>query len=116
MENTKSGKSNSGPVRDYNLSSKKKDVSIGTLGLESIDIEGKTPTEAIKKALAILKVDRSKVKVKILSEEQRGLFGMEGARPAKVRVTVSRPFSYEEALRNKKGRDGLKRKRLDKVS
>ncbi len=88
MENTKSGKPNPGPVRDYNLSSRKKDVSTGVLGLESIDTEGKTPTEAIKKALAILKVDRSKVKVKILSEEQRGLFGMEGARPAKVRVTL----------------------------
>ena len=26
--------------------------------------------------------------MKILSEEEKGLFGMEGARPAKVRVTL----------------------------
>lgn len=56
--------------------------------LESIETEGKTPSEAIERALAILRVDRSKVKVKILSEEQKGLFGMEGARPAKVRVSL----------------------------
>lgn len=56
--------------------------------LASVEVEGKTPTEAIEKALAMLKVSRKEVKVRILVEEQRGLFGMEGARPAKVRVTL----------------------------
>lgn len=76
MENTKSGKTNSGEI-------------------ESIETEGKTPAEAIKNALAILGVDRSKVRVKILSEEQRGLFGMEGARPAKVRVMLLKKRSLK---------------------
>lgn len=58
--------------------------------LKSIEIEAKTPEEAIEKALAILKVDREQVKVKILSEEEKGLFGMEGAHLAKVRVTLRR--------------------------
>jgi len=56
--------------------------------LTSIEAEGKTPQEAIKKALSVLGVARREVEVKILSEEEKGLFGMEGARPAKVRVTL----------------------------
>lgn len=56
--------------------------------MESIEIEGKTPEEAIEKALKILNVSRKDVQVKILSEEKRGLFGMTGEKPARVRVTV----------------------------
>ena len=56
--------------------------------LTSVETEGKTPQEAIKKALSTLGVARREVEVKILSEEEKGLFGMEGARPAKVRVTL----------------------------
>lgn len=54
---------------------------------ESIEIEGKTVEEAVKKALRELKLPRNKVKIEILSEEKRGLFGMPGAKPAKVRVS-----------------------------
>ena len=56
--------------------------------LKSVETEGKTPEEAIEKALAILRVTRNEVRIKILSEEEKGLFGMDGARPAKVRATV----------------------------
>lgn len=54
----------------------------------SIEIEGKTVEEAIKKALMQLKLPRNKVKIEVLSEEEKGLFDMPGARPAKVRVSV----------------------------
>lgn len=53
----------------------------------SIEVEGKTVEEAIKKALKTLKLPRNKVKIEVLSEEEKGLFGMPGAKPAKVRVT-----------------------------
>ncbi len=53
----------------------------------SIEIEGKTVEEAIKKALQQLKLPRKKVKIEVLSEEVKGLFGMPGAKPAMVRVT-----------------------------
>lgn len=53
----------------------------------SIEIEGKTIEEAITKALHELKLPRKKVKIEILAEEEKGLFGMHGAKPAKVRVT-----------------------------
>ena len=56
------------------------------LKLTSVETEGATPAEAIKKALAILGLTKKEVKVKILSEEKKGLFGMEGMQLAKVRV------------------------------
>lgn len=56
--------------------------------MRSIEAEGKTTKEAIGIALARLKVPRSKVKIKILAEEAKGLFGMKGKHPARVRVTV----------------------------
>jgi predicted RNA-binding protein Jag len=58
--------------------------------MESIDIEAKTVEEAIKKALGIFKVDREDIEVQVLSEEQKGLFGMEGAKRAKIRVTLKK--------------------------
>jgi len=58
---------------------------------DSIEIEGKTVEEAVKKALQELKLPREKVKIEVLSEEERGLFGMAGARPAKVRVSLLKP-------------------------
>ncbi|MCM8795596.1 MAG: Jag N-terminal domain-containing protein [Candidatus Omnitrophica bacterium] len=54
----------------------------------SIEIEGKNVEEAIKKALKTLKLPRNKVKIEVLSEEEKGLFGMPGAKPAKVRVSI----------------------------
>jgi spoIIIJ-associated protein len=53
-----------------------------------IDIEGKTVQEAIGKALKELRVKRNEVKIEILCEEEKGLFGMPGAKPAKVRATL----------------------------
>jgi spoIIIJ-associated protein len=52
-----------------------------------IEAEGKTVEEAIKKALKELKLQRDQVKIKILCEEEKGLFGMAGAKMAKVRVS-----------------------------
>ena len=55
---------------------------------KAIEIEGNTVEEAIKKALQQLQLPRNKVKVEIISDEARGLFGMPGAKLAKVRVSV----------------------------
>ncbi len=56
--------------------------------MESIEVEGRTVEEAVNKALSQLKVPRDCVQIKVVSEEKRGLFGMKGAKPAKVRVSV----------------------------
>ncbi|MCM8796313.1 MAG: Jag N-terminal domain-containing protein [Candidatus Omnitrophica bacterium] len=53
-----------------------------------LEVEGNTVEEAIKKALKELKLPRSKVKIEVLSEEKKGLFGMPGAKPAKIRVSL----------------------------
>ncbi len=57
---------------------------------KSIEVEGATVEDAIKNALQILNVTREEVSVKVMSEEQRGLFGMEGAKPAKIKVTLKK--------------------------
>ena len=57
----------------------------------SIEVEGKTVEEAVKKALRELKVPRDKVKIEVLSDEEKGLFGMPGAKPAKIRVSTIKP-------------------------
>ena len=54
----------------------------------SIEVEANTVEEAIRKVLKQLKLPRSKVKIEVLSDEEKGLFGMPGAKPAKVRVSM----------------------------
>jgi len=56
--------------------------------IRCIEVEGSTTKGAIKKALDILGVSRDMVEVKILCEESKGLFGMDGQKPAKVKVTL----------------------------
>lgn len=56
--------------------------------MRSIEVQGRTSQEAIKIALKKLGVSRNQVKVDILSEEDRGLFGMKGAKLARVKVTL----------------------------
>jgi spoIIIJ-associated protein len=58
---------------------------------KSIDIEGPTVKEAIKKALKKLNVPRDSVDVKVLAEENKGLFGMKGSKQAKVKVILKNP-------------------------
>ncbi len=58
--------------------------------MESIEVQGRTSQEAIKIALKKLGVSRNQVKVEILSEEDKGLFGMEGARQARVKVSLKK--------------------------
>lgn len=56
--------------------------------LKYLEVEGNTVEEAIGKALQELKLPRNNVKIQVLSEEEKGLFGMPGAKPAKVRVSA----------------------------
>lgn len=51
-----------------------------------IEIEAKTAQEAIRIALDKLGVKREDVEIKVLREENKGLFSMQGSKLAKVRV------------------------------
>ena len=55
---------------------------------KTIEAEGRNTKEAISIALKKLGTSKNRVKVQILSEESKGLFGMKGAEQAKVRVTI----------------------------
>ena len=57
---------------------------------KSIEVEGNTVEEAIKKAVELLNVSRDDISVKIVSDEKKGLFGMEGAKPAKIKVSFKK--------------------------
>lgn len=53
-----------------------------------IEVEGIDVEDAIKKALKSLKVSRDDVDVKVVCEEKKGLFGMGGEKPAKIKVSL----------------------------
>jgi spoIIIJ-associated protein len=55
-----------------------------------MEFEGKTVQEAVSKALTTLNVKKSDLAIKVLCEEQKGLFGMAGCKMAKIRVVVGR--------------------------
>jgi len=55
---------------------------------QKIEVEAPTVEDSIKKALNILHAQKKEVSIKVLKEEHKGLFGMEGAEPAKIRATV----------------------------
>jgi len=56
--------------------------------MRTVETQGRTSQEAIQTALKKLGVSRNQVKVEILSEENKGLFGMNGSKPARVRVSL----------------------------
>jgi len=56
--------------------------------MREIEVEAKTVEEAISIAMKKLRVKRDRVEVKILNEESKGLFGMGGSEPAKVKVKI----------------------------
>ena len=57
---------------------------------KSIEVEGQTVEKAIKKATELFNVAREDIVVRIVSEEKKGLFGMEGAKPAKIKATLKK--------------------------
>ena len=57
---------------------------------KGFEFEGADVEEAIQAALDALKVSRDDLKIKIVNEEKKGLFGMEGAEPAKIKVFIKK--------------------------
>ena len=63
---------------------------------DNIEVEGATVEDAIKKALSILNVKRDEILIRVVCEEKRGLFGMEGAKPAKIKVFLKRNKNFDK--------------------
>ena len=56
----------------------------------SIEVEGSSVEDAINKAMEILNAKRDQLVVKVVCEEKKGLFGREGQKPAKIKVTIKK--------------------------
>jgi len=63
--------------------------------MKTIESMGKTTEDAIKNALAELKVTEDKVSIEVLEEGSKGFLNIIGVKPAKVRVTVKRDYIAE---------------------
>ena len=69
---------------------------------------GKTTEEAIRKGLEELKVSRDDVKIEVLEEASNGgVLGILSAKLAKVRLTVDRKISDEQAEKTKEKLEGI---------
>lgn len=53
---------------------------------KKLEFEGISVEDAIKQAVDELGVSRDDIDVKVVCEEKKGLFGMEGAKKAKIKV------------------------------
>ncbi len=58
-----------------------------TMGQEH-EFEGRTVEEAVAKAIKKLAVSKDRLDIKVICEESRGLFGMQGAKLAKIMVRM----------------------------
>ena len=58
--------------------------------IKNIEIEGCSVEDAINKALKMFGVRRDEIDIKVLCEESKGLFGMEGVKPAKIKVFLKK--------------------------
>lgn len=57
---------------------------------DSIEVEGSTVEDAIQKAMERLNAPRDEIVVKVVCEEKKGLFGMEGEKPAKIKAALKK--------------------------
>jgi len=55
-----------------------------------IEVEGRTIEDAIERALKQLNATRDEIVVKVVCEEKKGLFGMEGEKPAKIKAALKK--------------------------
>lgn len=75
--------------------------------IKELEIRDKTVEAAIKKGLKKLGVNKEDVDVKILDEGRAGLFGLMGASPAKVKLTLKE--KKEESVYDGSIQDRVKR-------
>jgi spoIIIJ-associated protein len=63
--------------------------------MKTIEMMGRTVEEAVKNALAELKLTEDKIEVEVIEEGSKGLFKIIGAKPAKIKVHVKRDYIFE---------------------
>ena len=63
--------------------------------MKTIEMTGRTVEEAIKNALASLKLTEDKVEVQVIEEGSKGFLNFIGSKPAKIKVLVRRDYLVE---------------------
>jgi spoIIIJ-associated protein len=63
--------------------------------MKTIEMTGRNVEDALKNALAELKVAEDKVEVDVIEEGSKGFFKLLGAKPARIRVKVKRDYVYD---------------------
>ena len=61
-----------------------------------IEFEGKNIEHAIKKACGKLKIDKGKIRYKVISYGSTGIFGLAGRKKAKIKISVPEEKKQEE--------------------
>ena len=69
---------------------------------KELEITGKNIEDAIEKGLKELNCERENVEIKILDEGTKGLFGLMGAKPARVRLTAKDKNFAKDTRRERK--------------
>ena len=67
-----------------------------------IEFEGKNIDQAVKKACGKLKIDKEKIRYKVISHGSTGIFGLAGRKKAKIKVSVPEEKKPEKKIDNKK--------------
>jgi spoIIIJ-associated protein len=66
--------------------------------MREIEFKGRNVAEAVNNGLAQLGCNREDVKIKILSEGSGGLFGLMGAKPAVILVSIDNSICADKGL------------------
>jgi len=66
-----------------------------------IEFEGKNIEQAVKKACGKIKIDKDKIRYKVISHGSTGIFGLVGRKKAKINVSVPEKKKPENKIDNK---------------
>ena len=66
-----------------------------------IEFEEKNIEKAVKKACSKLKIDKEKIKYKVISHGSTGIFGLAGRKKAKIRVSLPEEKKEEKNVKSK---------------
>ena len=80
-----------------------------------IEFEGKNIEQAVKKACGKLKIDKDKIKYKVISHGSTGIFGLVGRKKAKINVSVPEEKKPEEKKPEKKPKKKINNKEDDRA-
>ena len=69
---------------------------------KELELTGKNIEDAIEKGLKELNCSKEDVEIKVLDEGTKGLFGLMGAKPARVLLTIKDKNQTKETKKEKK--------------